>query len=342
MSELRQNILTGNWVVISPERGRKPSALKTAGPAESEHTLPPYDARCPFCPGNEAVGEINVLHEIGDGKGGWLARVVDNRYKIFDRNETCPTSLTPFERYGPHARAQGCGEHYLVLEHPDHNRVLGQMEPASLRAVFTCYLEMVRRLKDNPNNLVTLVFKNQGRKAGGSQPHAHSQLVGSRVVPAWMRTALHAQERYFDGNGHCALCDILAFERTEQVRVVAEQDGVIAFSPYAAGHPYEVWVVPEHHFSCYHDIDEHTLVALSAMVGQILEWYVHQLGNPDYNFFLYSSPYPLAGVPFYHLYARIVPRLKEMGGFEMGSRIPVNPITPEAAAQTLRKENDHE
>lgn len=342
MSELRQNILTGNWVVISPERGRKPTRLKATAPTNEAPNQPAYDPACPFCPGNEAVGEIDVFHEISDANGRWLARVVDNKFKIFDQHESCPTSLTPFERYGPHARMEGCGEHFLVLEHPEHNRVLGKMNPDSLRAVFTCYLEIVRRLKTNPNNLVTLVFKNQGRKAGGSQPHAHSQIVGSRVVPAWMRTALHAQERYFDGNGHCALCDILAFERSERVRIIAEHNGVTALSPFAAGYPYEVWVVPERHFACYHDIDAHTLNTLSVMVGQVLECYVDQLGNPDYNIFLYSSPYPLAGVPFYHLYVRLVPRLKEIGGFEMGSRIPVNPIFPEAAAQILRKENDHE
>ena len=330
MSELRQNILTGNWVVIAPERGQRPEGLQVSAQKNLDDN-PVYDAACPFCPGNQMEKDHAIVEEISNTAGEWSVRVVENKYKIFDQHEACSGTMQPFNHYGPYVYYHGCGEHYLVIEHRAHNLVMGAMNDESLRDVFACYLESSRKLRSHIGNMIVLLFKNQGVKAGASQPHPHSQIVGSRVVPSWIRNALHVQEGYFDTKGSCALCDIIHFECREKIRVIKETELVVALSPYAAGNPYEVWVVPKRHFSCYVDIDRDTLSELSAMVGCILRAYVNYLGNPDFNYFIHSSPFPLTGVPYYHLYVQIIPRIQEIGGFEIGTRIPVNSVLPEDA-----------
>lgn len=332
-SELRQDILTGNWVVIAPERGKKPVAMEEQ--TEDSRGLPLRDPDCPFCPGTKKSEGVRVVEEIRGDSGEWTTRVIENKYKIFAAYDTCPTTLRAFTKHGPYSYYQGCGDHYLVVEHREHNRVMGMMNDEEVKNVFRCYLSITRQFQNNPSNLISIVFKNQGRKAGASQPHAHSQIVGSRVVPLWIRNALHMQERYFDQNGSCAMCDLVRFELEYGKRVLCDSSDAVVLSPYAAGNPYEVWVVPKRHFACFADIRDEEIATIATLVRKVLNRYVTLLNNPGFNYFVHTSPYPLSSVPFYHMYVQIVPRMKGVGGFEMGTHIPVNPVPPERVPDVL-------
>lgn len=334
MSELRLNILNGNWTVIAPERGRKPKRFNAERSADIR-SLVPHDENCPFCPGNEPRFQIDLLDEMPAPNGGWQARLVENRYKIFDDLEGCSVAPEPFEQRGMHYSYKGCGNHYLVLEHPLHNRVMGLMEPTEVSAVFELYAEADRLLSGNPNHLVSLVFKNQGPSAGGSQPHAHSQIVGSRVVPAWIRHALNEEQRYFDQRGVCPTCAMLDSELQEGARIIAETGQAVLLSPYAAAVPYEAWVVPKRHFACYRETTAEEQRSLADGVRRVLRAYVEKLDNPDFNYFFHSAPNPLSGVPFHHFFIRIVPRIGTPGGFEVGTGMSVNPVAPEEARDLL-------
>jgi UDPglucose--hexose-1-phosphate uridylyltransferase len=334
MSELRLNILNGNWTVIATERGQKPESFKVERGTDIRD-LDVYDPDCPFCPGNEERFDIRPLRDVSSPDGTWQTRLIENKYKIFDDHAVCPVMPEPFTPHGVHFSYKGCGNHFLVLEHPAHNRVTGTMTPQEVASVFTLYLDAVTRLSKNPNNLISILFKNQGAAAGASQPHAHSQIVGSRVVPGWIRTAMHIQQQYFDQHGECALCAMLEFELKARERIVADTGEMVILSPYAASAPYELWVVPKRHFACYNQITASEITALAAAVQQALGAYVEKLDNPDFNYFLHSSPHPLAGVPFYHFFVQIVPRLWNNGGFETGTGMAVNPIVPETVPQLL-------
>lgn len=245
----------------------------------------------------------------------------------------CPISPERFNTHGVHFFYNGCGNHYLVLEHPVHNRVMGSMTQKEVAAVFRLYLEASGWLAKNPNNLITIIFKNQGATAGGSQPHAHSQIVGSRVVPAWIRNAMHTQQRYFDEHGICAMCAMLEFELQFEQRVISETEHSVVLSPYAAKSPYEIWVIPKRHFSCFKNITMNEMEDLASNVLLVLRTYMERLGNPDFNYFFHSSPNPLSTVPFYHMFVQILPRISTPGGFEMGTGISVNPVSPEDVKQ---------
>jgi UDPglucose--hexose-1-phosphate uridylyltransferase len=332
MSELRQDILTGNWTVMAPERGKKPKKLKTIK-SKDLRDYPEYDPVCPFCPGNELKYEIDPVVELLNDDDKWSTRVIENKYKIFDDFNTCPVQPEPFKKHGIYSYYQGCGNHFLVIEHNQHNRIMGEMEPEQVQRIFHCYLKTLKILQKNPNNLIVIMFKNQGIKAGGSQPHAHSQIVGSRVVPTWIRNALHVQEKYFDDQGHCAMCSLLNFELDYSKRIVVETEHTVVLSPYAAGTPYEMWIIPKRHLAWYGNITEQELSDFSASVLMVLRAYVKSLENPDFNYFVHSSPTPLKDIPYYHLFVQIVPRWQNKGGFETGTKIPVNSVLPEKAIE---------
>ena len=126
MSELRQNILTENWAVIAPERAKRPEVTRRAGSGDiRDHAE--YSETCPFCPGNEERFQTVVLDEIARADGHWQVRAIENKFKIFDGFESCPPEPEPFHRHGVYSHYQGCGDHYLFVEHPTHNRIMGEM-----------------------------------------------------------------------------------------------------------------------------------------------------------------------------------------------------------------------
>ncbi|MRR34403.1 hypothetical protein EG829_06840 [bacterium] len=330
MSELRRNLLNGNWTLIAPERGVKPTVFQEAANCPGEEH-PGHSDDCPFCPGNADRFPLEVLHRIDDENGEWTVRTINNKYKLFDEFGHCPLAPEPYGQRGPYSFFSGCGNHFLVIETRDHDRVLGELTAVGIRNVLAAYAVAIASLKNNPNNLITLIFKNQGPRAGASQSHAHSQIVGSRIVPSWIRNAMHVQDRYFDDTGCCAMCRIADYETRVRERVISETELTVTLSPYAASAPYEVWIVPKRHVACFEDLHKDELDDFAGAMQRILASYIGKLHNPDFNYFLHSAPHPMSGAPFYHLYLQIHPRLSLPGGFEVGTNIPVNTVWPEDA-----------
>jgi UDPglucose--hexose-1-phosphate uridylyltransferase len=212
---------------------------------------------------------------------------------------------------------------------------MGILSLEEINNTLQSYLKICRLFKQNPNNLVTILFKNQGSRAGASQIHAHSQIVGSRIVPALIRNAMHVQDKFFDDNGACALCTIVDYELHLKKRIAFETDHAVVLSPYAASVPYEIWIVPKRHFACYEDILDVEVTDIASALKMVLSAYITKLKNPDFNYFLHSAPHPMSQVPFYHMYVQILPRMNITGGFEAGTRIPVNTVWPEAVPEFL-------
>ena len=78
MPELRKDPITGRWVIISTERGKRPNDFLR------ESVIPREEKNCPFCLGNEArtPPEILVYGRNGGGPNspGWSIRVVPNKF----------------------------------------------------------------------------------------------------------------------------------------------------------------------------------------------------------------------------------------------------------------------
>lgn len=336
MSELRQNLATKEWVVISEERGKKPNAVlnKVIGTQVSNKE---HDPECPFCPGNESKLPVKERHRIEDETGKWLVRVIDNKFKILDRFHSCPLVPDAFEKEGIYQKLEGCGSHEIVIDTNKHNKTITDLSRDEIKNVISVYIDRYNTFKKNPNNLIVIIFKNYGVLAGQTQPHSHTQVVGSRVVPLYTRSLLHEAEKHFDTYGSCVFCDILRYEVEEKTRLVYQNDDYVAFVPYAAGAEHEIWIMPKQHRAGLHDLEGKRVDNLADSLNIILNKYRLSINNPDFNFVIRTTPYPLSEVPYYHWHIQIIPRTKILGGFERGTRIQVNTVLPEVSAKMLRE-----
>ena len=340
MSELRQNLATKEWVIVSPERLKgKPFPGEQNALLDS---VPEYDEKCPFCPRNEErFDNVEIEHIPHPDPGNafaspWLVCCIENKFKIFQEYASCPTEPTEFDRDGIYCRFMGCGSHELVIESPQHNKSLATMSQEEVERVIEMYLRRFNALKKNPNNLLCIIFKNHGPRSGASQMHPHSQILGMRVVPNFLRFLIDEAQRYFDGNGVCVFCKMLKFELGRGVRTVCENDHFVSYVPYAGTVPFETSIFPKRHDALFGDMSDEEAAAFADCLRDTMGRLYRVLSNPDFNLVLRNPPYPMSGVPFYHWHMQIIPHTKTDGGFERGSRIGVNVLPPEQAAGQLR------
>lgn len=170
------------------------------------------------------------------------------------------------------------------------------------------------------------VFVNEGREAGASLAHSHSQLVWLPETPPGVLA-----ERERPGEP-CRLCKLLADERAAGTRVVLERDGIVLLSPYAARAPYELLAAP---VECRRDaFDGPGLAAALALLGEAVAALRRLEGRVPLNAWLHTSPLDEARG---HWHLELLPRLTVPAGLELGAGIHVNVLAPEVAAAALRK-----
>ena len=150
-----------------------------------------------------------------------------------------------------------------------------------------------------------------------------------------MRRREQIAQEYYDRWGRCLLCDLLAGEREGGDRVVAETPGFIAFVPFAAEVPFELWIVPKIHLADFASIGERDKAELARILKEMLTRLRRKLDDPDYNYIINSAVRYKAGEPHLHWWLQIRPRLVTPAGFEIGSGMRINPTLPEANAAIL-------
>lgn len=340
MTELRQDLSTRGWVVIAPERLKGRKIQKELNPLMD--TIPDYNENCPFCPKNEGrfenIEHFNVPHPGPDNpfKSKWLARCIENKYKIFssdDKNINLSGEFIPDEIY---VKYPALGTHDLIIESPQHNKTFATMSIDEVKAAIKIYVRRYNELRKMRHTLLTIIFKNHGKSSGASQVHPHSQIVSMRIVPNYIRFLIFEAQRYFDEHGICVYCKISHNELKENKRIIYKNKRFFSFVPYAAMYPYMIHIMPTIHDSTFGDMEDDELHEYCDCLRKTLAKLYKGLSNPDFNLILRNPPYKMETVPFYHWYTEIIPHIVTPGGFEMGSRINVNVVSPEEAAEVLR------
>src|ERR1700759_3059330 len=132
MPEIRQNRLTGEWVIVAPERAKRGSNL--ARPPEPAD-IPSYLATCPFCPGNEGNLE-DERYRINDAQGNWMVRSVVNKFSVLS-----PTGDIPPPICAPagETSVNGVGLHEVLLESREHQLTLAQLSVDQFQRVIEAY-----------------------------------------------------------------------------------------------------------------------------------------------------------------------------------------------------------
>lgn len=340
MPELRKDPITGRWVVIATERGKRPSDFK---PEEKEEVSD--IATCPFCEGKEHVtpSEITAWRtvESSPNSPGWYVRVIDNKFPaLVKEGEVNRTGMGVFDMMS------GIGAHEVIIETPEHNTNIPDMQDEHVEKILWAYKQRILELGKDKRFRYTLVFKNYKNTAGASLSHPHSQLISTPITPRYVKLELANARGYFLEKERCIFCDIIRQELGAGERVVYENEFFVVIAPFASRFPFELWILPRRHEFGFQVMPDEERILMARCLKEILARLRKTLNDPPYNYVLHTSPNPVprAGKPDYwgtleydfHWHIEIIPRLTKMAGFEWGSGLYINPTPPEKAAKYLR------
>lgn len=329
MSEIRQNLLTGEWVIVAPERARRPADL--CKPHSAAGTVPARSETCPFCPGNEKVAAEERFRLAGPD-GDWRVRSLVNKFSVLVPGGEAAFTADPLGQ-----RVSGVGLHEVIVEHRRHDLGPATAGAAALREVLGVWRQRFTAFYADPRIRHVVVFKNHGEDAGASQQHPHSQIVGLPMAPGQVEERRERVRRFFAERGRCLGCFLLEQELAAGARVVQATDDFVAYIPFAALSPFHLWIFPRHHRACFGDLDDAHLAAFADVLCGVLGRLYTALGNPAFNLVLRSLGPREGHAPDFHWYLSIVPRVCKAAGFELGSGMYVNSASPEGNAGILRQ-----
>ncbi len=305
--EIRVDYIHDRQVIIAPNRGKRPH-----DPGTQTTTIPTGPVHDIFSP-----AEIEKMHgrgllEVG-GKKHWQIKVIKNLFPVMSRDNP---------------KAYGYQE--VVVETPDYGVELAQLSETHITRLLRVYGQRVKALQKDKRIKYILVFKNNGGRAGASLNHAHSQIFASEYVPPHIVTRRERAEEYRITHGSDYYSDLLIQEERGP-RWIASGDAVCALTPYASLYNYEAWIMPWRRVDNISQLSVKEIAEMAKFLKKILER-LNREGLP-YNFYLHQ----VVADQSEHMYLRIAPRRDVWAGLELGSRLVVNSVPPEEAADFYRE-----
>ena len=329
MPELRKDPILGRWIIISTERGKRPTDFIIEKP-------PTSGGFCPLCPGNETTTPPEVLSygrpQPAANRPGWSLRVVPNKYPALVIEGTLDK-----EGEGIYDRMNGIGAHEVIIESPDHNAAFTYLPPDRMIQIFWAFRDRIIDLSRDPRFRYVMVFKNFGSGAGASLEHSHSQLIALPILPRMIVSELEGSKSYYGYKDRCIFCDIIRQELRKEIRIVCQSEHFIAIAPYAPRSPFETWILPREHSSSYIDMDDRQLESLTAIFSEVMRRLDTCMPGVPYNFVLHTAPLRSEPLNYFHWHFEIMPKLTSIAGFEWGSGFYINPVPPEDAAKFLKE-----
>ncbi|MBN2168229.1 MAG: galactose-1-phosphate uridylyltransferase [Actinobacteria bacterium] len=329
MPELRQDAVTGRWVVVATERAMRPSDLARVRSVEIEGP-----ENCPFCPGNERMTphELYAIRAGGsapDGPG-WSVRVVPNKFPAFKHCEAAAGSNGLFQRRAAE------GTHEVIIHSPDHNLSLAEMSEKDAESVFKVYRERYGANRMDPDVDYIHLILNHGAEAGASLEHPHTQLFGVSLVPPLVELELCGTHGHKEKTGGCVFCEMIDNEMESGERVLAVTDRFTAIAPFASRFPFEVWIIPNDHKASFGDISDVETLSFTGILQDVLGKLHLKFNNPPLNCYIHTAPCDGGDYDYFHWHLECFPRVSTPGAFEWGTNMMINVITPEHAAEFLR------
>jgi len=330
-SELRKDLISGDWEIIAPGRAARPKFLDIKKPKRKPTPL----ATCPFEPSKFSSAE-DILASYPKGKD-WRIIVVPNKYPALAEfaGAHSDRGAVPL-RHGLYEYKEGIGEHILIITR-DHTKNFAELDLDSAAALFGVFQDRYRLAARDTCLKYAVPFFNWGPAAGASVGHPHYQMLSIPAIPSHTDNSLRGSEAYFKKNHRCARCDVIAFERKEKKRIIAENANAVAFAPYASKLPFELSVVPKKHFSVFEKTPPTAIRDTAALLQIAMRKMKQNLNDPDLNFFIHNAPIDGKVYPHHHWHIELFPRVSTPAGFEFSTGIYINTTAPEDAAALLRR-----
>ena len=286
------------------------------------------------CPFETLHKHVLVTYALDGGKGkeNWWVEVVPNKYPAFGKGDCVITRQS-----GPYLLRDGVGFHEVVVTR-DHTRSLALMNDEEAELVVRVYQERYLALKEEGCVEYIAIFHNHGPKSGATITHPHSQIITLPVIPPDLSRSLKGSSRFFHKRQGCVSCLVLKHELKAKERVVYENLLFAVLAPFASKTAFELRIFPKRHAIHFEEMDSGTRFAFANALRTALGKLFYGIKDPDYNFFLHTAPVR-DGKEFhhYHWHLEILPKTAIWAGFEIGTGIEISTISPEKAAEFLRK-----
>jgi UDPglucose--hexose-1-phosphate uridylyltransferase len=326
----RLNILTGDWILVSPHRTKRPWQGKVE--ALPPDNRPSYDPTCYLCPGNtRADGSVNPHY--------------DNSF-VFTNDYSALLTDTPDGALNVKGLLSAKSEKGIckVLSFsPDHSLTLPQLSVESIEKVIEVWTDECRNIASDPAIRYIQIFENKGEIMGCSNPHPHGQIWASSSVPLEIAKETNQQKKYFDEHGKSLLSDYLQLELEQQERIVLENEHFVALIPFWAVWPYETMIVSKRHFQNLLQLTSDEKHAYAQILKKLTAKYdnLFEISFP-YSAGIHQAPVNDGDHREWHWHMHFYPPLlrsatvkKFMVGYEMLAN-PQRDVTAEWAAEKLR------
>jgi UDPglucose--hexose-1-phosphate uridylyltransferase len=318
--ELRRDDITGWWVATVVEREYDRSRF-----AQRAELLRPDGGACQNC---ERAPHDRV----------WLRMLRQQAFTIAGGQREHGVAAAREERE-PGQESLGLlgdvGSWATIAAPRGHHERLDAADRSTVIAMLAVARDQVGRARDIPGIDYVQVVQNAGRQAGARTDHLCLDVYELPQIPHRLTEELGGAARYLIREGVCPWCRLVRVELARRDRVVYQDASTVCFAPWASRSPFELWVVPRHHEADFGlATDERLQGAADALQGVLRALRV--LDDPPYNLVLHTAPAKERVDETYHWHWEVHPRLREIAGLELGTGLPVNPVSPEDAVQELR------
>lgn len=326
----RHNPLTGDWVLVSPQRTQRPWQGETEAPAPLR---PAYDPECYLCPGNaRAEGHRNPAYT-----------------SVFAFDNDFPTLIAGESPREPAVKSSDLliaeperGRCRVMCFSPRHDLSLPGLSLAEVHDVVNAWRAESAHLGSLPFINYVQIFENRGAMAGASNPHPHCQIWAGETIPNEIAREDRSQSQYFQQHHSCLLCDYAALERGG-ARAVYENESFLTLVPFWAVWPFETLIISKRHAANLAALRDQEAAALADALKQITTRY-DNLFDAEFPYSLGVHQEPSDGRErrSWHLHLHFYPPLlrsatvrKFLVGYEMLA-MPQRDLTAESAAERLR------
>jgi UDPglucose--hexose-1-phosphate uridylyltransferase len=319
VSELRWNPLLGEWLATATDR-------------QERTFLPPPDF-CPLCPTKEGGFPTEVPESDYD------IAVFLNRFPSFSPDPP-PPAVAASELF-PVQPGQGVCE--VVLYSPHHTSTLAEEPLEQIDKLVQVWTDRFAELGALPYVKYVFIFENKGEAIGVTLHHPHGQIYAYPFIPPRVGRELEQSLAYKERTNRCLLCDVVAEERRDGRRVVAENNSFLAVIPFFARWPYEVHIYCLQHMQALTDFNRAQQRDLASMLKMILVAFDKLFGiSFPYMMVLHQRPTDGGVYDYYHFHIEFYPplrtagKLKYLAGSETGAGMFINDTLAEEKAVELR------
>jgi UDPglucose--hexose-1-phosphate uridylyltransferase len=235
----------------------------------------------------------------------------------------------------PLAEARATGSWRTIVAPPQEHRPLHTVGNAMIESLVGEARAAVAEAREIGQTDYLQVVQNWGAQAGARTNHLCLDLYDLPQIPHRIAEELGGAARFVIREGECPYCRLVRDESRRPDRLVWEDDASVAFAPYASRSPFEAWIVPRRHEADFGRATRADVAATAEALRQVLSRLATSLDGPPYNLVLHTAPLREQVDATYHWHWEIHPRLREIAGLELGTGLPVNPVSPEDAVEEL-------